>query len=258
VSRDTTWTDDRLTNPHAVQDKQRRVRDMFAAIAPKYDLNNRLHSFGRDQAWRRAAVKLAGLKVDDVVVDVACGTGDLAMAFENARRRLPGDIAAGHTVGIDYTFPMLPIARRKADHQSRFGNLRYLNGDAQALPLPDACTDVVSIAFGIRNVQDTGRALAEFRRVLRPGGRLVILEFSQPDNRLIRWCNDLYCARIMPHTATWISGDRSGAYKYLPMSVKTYVDRPTMVRLMEEAGFSQITLHPQTFGVCVVYRGVAG
>ena len=133
--------------------------------------------------------------------------------------------------------------------------MTWLNADATALPLADTSADVVSIAFGIRNVQEPHLALAEFFRVLRPGGRVIILEFSQPENRLIRFFNDLYCAKIMPHTATWISGDKSGAYKYLPMSVATFMNREQMMQMMREAGFVDVTQHPMTFGVAVVYRG---
>lgn len=266
------WNDELLKDPHAVTDKRRRVREMFAAIAPSYDFNNRLHSFGRDQAWRRRAVKLSELKPDDVVVDVACGTGDLTVLFGEAiyaKGSLNAWNNAPRVVGIDFTFPMLPRAARKwyrngivqhsvEDPATNPGSaefVQFLNGDAMALPLPDACADVVSIAFGIRNVQDPAVALKEFHRVLKPGGRVIILEFSQPRNRLIRWCNDLYCARIMPHTATWLSGDKSGAYKYLPMSVKTFIDRDAMSGMIRDAGFSDVTQHPLTFGVCVVYRG---
>jgi demethylmenaquinone methyltransferase/2-methoxy-6-polyprenyl-1,4-benzoquinol methylase len=248
------WDDRLLQKPHAVADKQSRVREMFAAIAPSYDLNNRLHSFWQDQRWRRKA-------------DVACGTGDLTIAMAHALWPNLGDWppARGQVIGIDYTFAMLPHARRKAQRLVEGGSsdrplttsdaILWLNGDAQQLPLPDASADVVSIAFGIRNVQDMTRALREFRRILRPGGRLIILEFSRPTNRLIRWCNDLYCVRIMPHTATWISGDKSGAYKYLPMSVQTFIDREQMMQMMRDAGFDDVTQHPLTFGVCVCYRG---
>ena len=237
------WSPDLLADPHAVADKRRRVRDMFAAIAPSYDLNNRLHSFGRDQAWRRSAVRSAGVKPTDVVVDVACGTGDLTLAFAAAR---PASV-----VGIDFTFEMLPIAARKG----AAAGTPFVNGDAQQLPLPDACCDVVSIAFGIRNVQDVDAALREFHRVLRPGGRVVVLEFSEPTNPVIRALNRFYCGRVMPHTATWISRDASGAYKYLPKSVATFMGREQMVQHLADAGFATITQTPLTFGVCVVYRG---
>jgi len=247
------WDPTLLANPHAVADKRRRVREMFAAIAPSYDLNNRLHSFWQDQRWRRKAVKLAQLKPSDVVVDVACGTGDLTLAFAGAKPRA--------AYGIDFTFEMLPIAKRKSeisDSQSQISNPRYVNGDAQSLPLPDACCDVVSIAFGIRNVQDPAKALVEFRRVLRPGGRVIILEFSLPTNALLRGLYNFYFKQILPRTATWISGDKTGAYRYLPQSVNTFIGRSAMMSMMRDAGFGQVEQHAMTFGVCVGYRGVRG
>ncbi len=253
----TAWDEKLLENPHSVADKRSRVQKMFAAIAPSYDLNNRLHSFWRDQAWRRKAVKIAELKPLDEVVDVACGTGDLTLAFARGLEKIeelqrPREEFQGKVVGIDFTYEMLPIANRKSDHS----RCRFINGDAQSLPLPDASADVVSIAFGIRNVQDIPTALREFRRILRPGGRLVILEFSKPTNPVIRFFNDFYCGKIMPITATLISGDKSGAYKYLPKSVDTFINREKMVQMMADAGFGQIEQHPMTFGVCVCYRGM--
>src|SRR5687768_11084530 len=140
----TAWNDQLLANPHAVADKRRRVRDMFAAIAPSYDINNRLHSAWQDQRWRRRAVKLATLKQGDQVVDVACGTGDLTLAFEDALARLPGDF--GNVIGIDFTYAMLPIATRKATRAHQDTCAVFVNGDAQSLPLPDESADVVSIA----------------------------------------------------------------------------------------------------------------
>src|SRR5690348_16962300 len=184
----TTWDDKLLANPHAVSDKRSRVQRMFAAIAPSYDINNRLHSLWMDQRWRSKAVKLAELKPDDVVVDVACGTGDLTLAMTHGLWPNMGDWppGRGQVIGIDFTFEMLPFARQKArtsQEGSKESNLTtndhiaWLNGDAQSLPLPDGSADVVSIAFGIRNVQDVPTALKEFQRVLRPGGRVIVLEF---------------------------------------------------------------------------------
>src|SRR5687767_9842287 len=158
------WNDALLRDPHHVRDKRQRVQRMFAAIAPSYDLNNRLHSLWMDQAWRRKAVKLAQLDANDVVVDVACGTGDLTLALAFGLWPNPGDWppAKGQIVGIDFTFEMLPLARAKADSfvEGRSNGkmlttgdyIYWLNGDAQALPLPDQSADVISIAFGIRNV----------------------------------------------------------------------------------------------------------
>lgn len=263
------WDHQLLRNPHAIADKRRRVQKMFAAIAPSYDLNNHLHSLWMDQAWRRKATKLAMLRPDDVVVDVACGTGDLTLALARRLiklRRCP--LAARQLLGIDFTFEMLPIAREKSeipyfppnaiyDPPNRFSRaVRYLNGDAQSLPLPDACCDVVSIAFGIRNVQDPTAALREFRRVLRPGGRVIILEFSLPTNPLLRGLYNFYFRKVLPTTATLISGDKTGAYKYLPESVNTFIGREQMMGMMREAGFASVEQFPMTFGVCVCYRGV--
>jgi demethylmenaquinone methyltransferase/2-methoxy-6-polyprenyl-1,4-benzoquinol methylase len=265
------WNDDLLRNPHAVADKRTRVQRMFAAIAPSYDLNNRLHSLWMDQRWRKTAVKLAQLKADDRVVDVACGTGDLTLAFAD-RLSVIGEVGelAARVVGIDFTYEMLPLARRKwlagplyAEHQDEpFSNptarriIQWLNGDAQALPLADASADVVSIAFGIRNVQDTMAAMREFHRVLRPGGRLIILEFSLPTNPLLRGLYNFYFRQILPRTATLISGDKTGAYKYLPESVNTFIGRDQMIAMMRDAGLQQVEQFPLTFGVCVCYRGI--
>jgi demethylmenaquinone methyltransferase/2-methoxy-6-polyprenyl-1,4-benzoquinol methylase len=156
---------------------------------------------------------------------------------------------------------MLRHARRKAERQRRPSRVtpQYVPGDIMALPFEDASFDIVSIAFGIRNVSDPPRALGEFRRVLRPSGRLIILEFGQPANRWLRLLNDLYCGHIMPLTATLLAGDRTGAYRYLPRSVATFADRAQLAAMMKDAGFVGLTQHPMTFGVCVASLGhVAG
>ena len=247
------WHDQLLANPHAVADKRRRVRDMFAAIAPSYDINNRLHSLWQDQRWRRKAVKLAEVKPGDQVVDVACGTGDLTFAFEDVLARLPADFH--NVLGIDFTYAMLPIAARKAQRLHQDTCASFINGDAQSLPLPNESADVVSIAFGIRNVQDPAAAIREFHRILRPGGRVIVLEFSLPTNRLLRGLYNFYFRHVLPRTATLISGDKTGAYKYLPESVNTFIGREQMLGLMRDAGFVDVQQFPMTFGVCVCYRG---
>jgi len=245
------WTDKDLSeNPHLAGDKATRVQKMFSAIAGSYDLNNRVHSLWRDQAWRRVAVKMAELKPGEDVVDVACGTGDLAMAFAQAQAHLG---PACKVTGIDFTHEMLVIADQKS---SQPGRIAYMQGDAMALPLPDSCCDVVSIAFGIRNVANPAKAMAEFVRVLRPGGRVIVLEFSLPKNPVMLAGYNFYFKHIMPRTATLISGDKSGAYKYLPKSVNTFIDRAGMTSMMSDAGLSDIQVKPMTFGIAVCYRGV--
>lgn len=152
---------------------------------------------------------------------------------------------------------MLPIAASKTpvigDPDQKA--VRWVNGDAQALPLPDASADVVSIAFGIRNVADPAAAIREFYRTLRPGGRLVILEFSLPTQPLLRALYNLYFRQVLPRTATLISGDRTGAYRYLPESVNTFIGREEMMAMMRGAGFENVSQTPMTFGVCIAYLG---
>lgn len=248
---------------------------MFDAIAGSYDLNNRVHSLGRDQYWRRRAVQLANVRAGaDDVVDVACGTGDLTLAFARARPR--------SVLGIDFVPRMIDFARQKAaalplppsTDLSGADDVRtaregagsaepalpmtlpaFRVGDAMRLDLPDASADVVSIAFGIRNVTDPAQAIREFHRILRPGGRLVILEFSLPRNAVLRRLYLFYFNHIMPRTATLVSRDRTGAYRYLPRSVSTFIDRETLTDLMTAGGFRDVRQHPLTFGICIAYVG---
>ncbi len=247
---DSAWTDGDLANPHAIADKARRVQRMFSAIAPSYDLNNRVHSLGMDQAWRRKAVRMAAVKPTDLVVDIACGTGDLSVAFLMAGPKA--------VIGIDFCHAMLVKAHQKAAelNPSQRAGLEYCDGDAMRLPLTDASVDIVSIAFGIRNVSDFRLALREFARVLRPGGRLIILEFSLPENPILRGMYNFYFRRILPISATIISGDRTGAYRYLPESVNTFIGREELVSAMAAAGFDQPVATPLTMGISVCYRGV--
>lgn len=245
------WTADNLDQPHADAAKAQRVNAMFAAIAESYDLNNRVHSLWRDQAWRRRGVKLARVRPGiDHVVDVACGTGDLSLAFADAK---PASIT-----GIDFVPKMVELATAKAKRaRGRIGltPVHFSVGDAMNLPLPDQSADIVSIAFGIRNVSDPDRALQEFRRILRPGGRLLILEFGLPMNPVLRGLYNFYFNRIMPWTATLISRDRTGAYRYLPRSVNTFIPRDEMLTRMQQAGFDACISSSLTFGICLAYLG---
>ena len=239
---------DLAANPHDRSDKPERVRRMFAAIARSYDLNNRVHSLWQDQSWRCFAVRQARVQPNDIALDVACGTGDLAQALARA--------GAAKVIGLDFTFEMLEVARHKAGMLPPGSNpdrITYIQGDAQELPLSDGSVDVVTIAFGIRNVLDPARAIAEFRRVLRLGGRLVILEFAEPRFAPIRWFNALYCRQIMPRTATWIARDKSGAYKYLPKSVRTFLSPEELCEMIRAAGFASVEAKPLSLGICLCY-----
>ncbi|MBM4113730.1 MAG: ubiquinone/menaquinone biosynthesis methyltransferase [Phycisphaerae bacterium] len=224
---------------------------MFGEIAARYDLNNRLHSFGLDQRWRRQAVRAAGEVAGRRVLDAACGTGDLSFAFASA--------GAAEVVGVDFCEPMLEIARAKSPRRpaSIAARVRFETGDATALSHERGSFDIVSIAFGIRNVSDPRLALREFRRVLRPGGRVVVLEFDEPRNPILRALSRLYTRRIMPRTAALIARDRSGAYRYLPRSVETFLDRDALSALLGECGFREAVQRPLCAGVAVVTSATA-
>jgi demethylmenaquinone methyltransferase/2-methoxy-6-polyprenyl-1,4-benzoquinol methylase len=245
------WEDAELSDLHENEQKSVKVRAMFNAIARSYDLNNRVHSMWRDEAWRKHAVKRAGVNAGDRVLDVACGTGDLTQAFAKHSR-------ASEVIGVDFTEGMLEIAGHKKDrlHRELGTRLSYEQGDAMDLRFEDESFDVVSIAFGIRNVQEPSKAIGEFYRVLKPRGRLVILEFDQPSNPLVRWFNGVYCGTIMPRTATWIARDTSGAYKYLPRSVSSFMSRSEMMDAMGDAGFENRRVRGLTMGICACYSGV--
>lgn len=245
------WSAHDLADPHHHAQKATKVRGMFSAIAQSYDLNNRLHSLWQDQAWRRAAVRAANVQPGDRVLDMACGTGDLTEYFARSK--------AASVVGGDFTPAMLEIARAKQPRNlspADAAKVSYVEADAMNLQFADASFDVLSIAFGIRNVLDPAKAMREFARVLKPGGRLVILEFGRPGWFPMNWFHDLYCGWIMPRTATLISGDRSGAYKYLPRSVGTFMTRAQLSDLLAQSGFGEISSRGLSLGICVCYRGI--
>lgn len=244
------WDELELDSLHANASKHDKVQSMFNAIAHSYDLNNRLHSLWRDEAWRKRAVQAAQVLPGQEVLDCACGTGDLTQAFAKYTQ-------ASKVIGSDFTMGMLEIAgsKQRRLHERLAQRIQYVQADAQALPFEDGSFDVVSIAFGIRNVQDPQRALREFHRVLRPGGRLIILEFGQPSFGPMRWFNDFYCGTIMPVTATWIARDTSGAYKYLPRSVASFKTREQMESMMSDTGFADISSQTMTLGICNLYKG---
>jgi len=241
------WDDAHLASPHTQPDKADRVRRMFDAVAPSYERINRIFSGGRDAFWRRRAVRLARVRPDDRVLDVCTGTGDLARAFaaEPPRPQL--------ICGCDFSMPMLA---RAVERDSAC--MTWCLGDGLRLPFRDASFSVVSCAFGVRNFQDPAACLDEFVRILTPHGRAVILEFSRPRNRGIRWVYELYSTRVMPRLATWVSRDRTGAYRYLPRSILSFPDSGPMATHLEAAGFGRVETHRLTLGVVTIYLAYKG
>lgn len=256
------WDASNLRDPHAQPDKAARVEAMFDAIADSYERVNLLTSLGQDGRWRRAAVAAADVKPGDVVLDVCCGTGDMVRTFA------AHDPPPALIIGVDFSHAMLARGGYPAASPAAAGSdgpaagakrrpaIQLIRADALRLPLGDASVDAVSCAFGVRNFQDLPAGLRELRRVLRPGGRVVILEFAAPDNALIRWGHRLYCEAVLPRVGRWISGDRSGAYDYLPRSIRTFERRAEMVARLHDAGFERVTTRSMNLGSVVVYRAV--
>ena len=241
-----TWDGRTLRDPHAREDKAERVRAMFDEISPTYELVNRLVSLGRDATWRARTAAAAEVVSTDIVLDVCCGTGDMVRIFADH------DPAPRMVLGIDFSGGMLARGRYSGGHTS----IQLARADGLRLPLADRSIDVVSCAFGVRNFQDLSSGLREMYRVLGVGGRLVLLEFALPENRLFRWGYRLYCERMLPRLAGLISRERSGAYRYLPSSIRTFERRGAMVTRLRETGFVHVTATSMNFGGVQLYRGV--
>ena len=216
---------------------------MFDRVAPRYDLANTVFSLGQDRAWRQAAARASRLAAGEVAVDVACGTGALTRELE---AMAPGAVVAG----LDFSQGMLARAR------STGPSLRLAAGDALRLPLADAGVDVVTIAFGLRNLPEPGQGLLEFRRVLRPGGRLVVCEFSHPVVPVFRQVYRRYLTRLMPVAARRLTSDPE-AYQYLARSIGAWPDQPGLARWLQEAGFAAVAWRDLSGGIVALHRGIA-
>ncbi len=212
---------------------------LFDRIATTYDTVNRVLSFGIDSLWRKKVVQRLP---QGAILDLACGTGELALAIAEKE--------GVEVTGLDLSEGMLEVARRRTEGHS----ITLIHGDAQELPLPEASFDATTIAFGIRNVPDVPAALAEMHRVLRPGGRTLILEFSLPANRLVRAFHCFYLRHILPRVGGWISGDRE-AYRYLNTTIESFPYGEDFLSLVREAGFSECSATPLTLGIATLYEG---
>jgi demethylmenaquinone methyltransferase / 2-methoxy-6-polyprenyl-1,4-benzoquinol methylase len=240
------WNEGALRDPHAQPDKAARVEAMFDAIAPTYERFNSVATLGRDAAWRARAVEAAAVKPGEVVLDVCCGTGDMLRAFQRA------DVEPGLLIGIDFSGGMLAQSR-SIDETAP---VHLIRADALRLPLADAAVDVISCAFGVRNFDRLQFGLDEMGRVLKPGGRVVILEFATPESRLLRLAYQLYCESVLPRLGRWLSRDAVGAYNYLPRSIRTFDTIRSMLGRLDAAGFEQLGAARMNFGGVVLYRGV--
>ena len=227
--------------------KGRGIRDMFDKIAPRYDLLNRLLSLGIDRRWRRFAVRQLAVPKDGMVLDIATGTGDVAL--EIARQTE----TSVKIVGSDFTQGMLVLGRNKIADSAYRDRIVLVNAPCEAMPHPDGIFDGITIAFGIRNVVDRQQGLREMARVLKPGGRAAILEFATPRNRFFRAVYYFYFLRVLP----WLGGllSQRSAYQYLPDSVLEFPDRETFKGMMEQAGFVDVRIHDLTGGIAAVHVG---
>jgi len=226
-----------------------RIRGMFGDIAQRYDFLNHALSLNIDRYWRSRAVRRAPPVAGRPVLDVCTGTGDLAIAYYRAAR---GQAAV---VGADFCREMLRLGQAKSQRIDQTEPLVFVEADAMRLPFPDAFFQLVSVAFGLRNVADTDAGLTEMTRVCHRGGHVVILEFSLPRRQPIRVLYGWYFRHILPRVGQLVSGSRTNAYNYLPQSVGEFPAGQALVERMHWAGLSEVTCQPLTFGVATLYIG---
>lgn len=232
--------------------REARIRAMFGRIAPRYDLLNHLLSLNVDRYWRWRTTRLAPPVLDPragPILDVCTGTGDLALAYDRAAR---GKV---EIVGSDFCLPMLVPAARKAARRKAADRVRFVEADTQQLPFPDATFQLVAVAFGLRNVTDTDRGLAEMARVTRPGGRVAVLEFSRPRHWLFGRLYRAYFKWLLPAVGQLVSRSRDRAYSYLPASVMEFPDGEALAERMRASGLVEVTHRPLTFGIATLYVG---
>ena len=219
-------------------DKAAAVRTMFDAIAPRYDLINRIMTFRLDVRWRRRSIAALGLPAGSTVLDLACGTGDLCRELTKAGMR---------PIGADLSFGMLAAARTEAP---------LVHGDALRLPLPTGAVDGVTCGFALRNFVDLGAFLSEVGRVVRPGGRIALLEVAEPPNRVLRWGHAFYFGKVVPRIGALLSD--ADAYRYLPKSVAYLPEPPALLELVRAAGFADAERTLLSGGIAQLLTGTRG
>jgi len=229
-------------------EKVRKVAGVFDSVASRYDLMNDLMSMGIHRLWKRYTIELAGVRAGQQVLDLAGGTGDLAARFS----RLVGK--DGNVILGDINDNMLKVGRDRLLDQGLAGNLHYVQANAEVLPFPDNHFDCITIAFGLRNVTNKERALADMHRVLKPGGRLLVLEFSKPTLPGLKPLYDLYSFSILPAVGKLVTKD-ADSYRYLAESIRMHPDQQTLKQMMEDAGFERCDYHNLSGGIVALHRG---
>lgn len=230
------------------EEKVKRVGAVFDSVASRYDLMNDLMSLGIHRVWKQFTLQVCAVGAGQQVLDVAGGSGDLALEFS---RRVGPD---GHVTLSDINAAMLEVGRDKLTDRGAVGNVDYALADAERLPFAEGSFDCVTIAFGLRNVTDKPAALASMARVLKPGGRLVVLEFSHPTVPLLKPLYDIYSFAVLPTLGKLVAGD-ADSYQYLAESIRMHPDQKTLVGMLEEAGLERCEYFDLSGGIVAVHRG---
>lgn len=224
------------------------VADVFHSVAAKYDIMNDVMSFGIHRMWKRFTIESAGARPGMKVLDLAGGTGDLTAKFSH----IVGN--KGQVTLADINDSMLKVGREKLRNRGVVGNVNYVQANAEALPFPDNHFDIITIAFGLRNVTDKDSAIRSMLRVLKPGGKLLVLEFSKPQHDIMRKIYDLYSFKILPKMGDIITKD-AGSYEYLAESIRMHPDQETLKGMMVDAGFEQVEYTNMTDGIVALHKG---
>ncbi|MBU2919665.1 MAG: demethylmenaquinone methyltransferase/2-methoxy-6-polyprenyl-1,4-benzoquinol methylase [Psychrosphaera sp.] len=230
------------------EQKQAMVADVFHSVAAKYDIMNDVMSFGIHRLWKRFTIDASNVRPGNKVLDLAGGTGDLTRKFSQAVG------PTGKVVLADINDSMIKVGREKLHNLGVVSNVEYVQANAQALPFAENTFDLVTIAFGLRNVTDKDEALRSIYRVLKPGGRLLVLEFSKPEQQWLNKAYDFYSFKILPEMGQLIAGDKE-SYQYLSESIRMHPDQDTLKQMMETAGFDQVSYTNMTGGIVALHKG---